>query len=544
MDCVQDTGVREAGREIPAVLHGFVGWRCYDLRMKAGLRATWLVAILILEAIVSIEFAPRAAAHGDLASARRQERATSSNTDYAAAADALQKAIAGTPNSAELWMKWADFDLERFRVLELELRSLQSGMAVVLRLEAEGLYSGPETREELLRQSATADPEQHGIWGELGAEQVRNGKREAAATTLKTAQERQAANSWTLRLEAIMAAPRGDWKKAESKLFELGARSPAVLRSEMQTWPRNLLPPEYVSSEVWNCARNNSTACLEKIKFPSTEVSSDSEQLFAEERWEKLAALPEPPAEIPAAWFRRGVALAELHECGRAIPALERGLDAGAETAAYWLELCYASEAERAVARLGAFPNQTVFHRVRGDFLVRVKGDVQAATEEYAKARRLQPRDPMLAERIAQAYENLGDMQRAKQAAREALELDPRRLVSVKLLASIAMNERDYPTALEYLDQLLKKNPNDAWARVQTGIAYVQTGQPEAAMQNLQPALAAGYPDERGALHAMLASVLRKLGREQEAQSAAAESARLSNLFQLHGQAPRPEEPR
>ena len=534
--------VKRADRSLPSSM-GFLGGGAMILRMKAGLRGTWLVAILILKAIVSIEFVPRAAAHEDSASTRRQERATCSNTDHAAAADALQKAIAGTPNSAELLMKWADFDLERFRVLELELRSIQSGMAVVLRLEAEGLYSGPETREELLRQSATADPEQHGIWGELGAEQVRRGKREEAGATLKTAQERQAGNSWTLRLEAMMATARGNWKEAENKLIELGTRSPAVLRNQMQSWPRNLLPPENVSSEIWNCARNNSTACLEKINFPSTEVSSDSEQLFAEERWEQLAALSEPPPEVPAAWFRRGVALAELHECARAIPALERGLDAGAETAAFWLEICYASEAERAVARLGALPNRAVFHRVRGDFLVRVKGDVQAATEEYAKARRLQPRDPALAERAAQAHMSLGDMQLAKQAAREALALDPRRLVSVKLLASIAMNERDYPTALEYLDQLLKKSPNDAWARVQTGIAYAQTGQPEAAMQNLQPALAAGYPDERGALHAMLASVFRKLGREQEAQSAAAESARLSNLFQLHGQAARPEEP-
>jgi len=511
--------------------------------MKAGLRDS-LAAILILEAIVSIEFIRGAAAHGDLAGASRQEKAIGPKTDYARVAEGLQSATSGAPGSVEAWAKWADFDLERFRVLELELRSLQSGMAVVLRLEAEGLYSGPETREEMLRQSATADPEQQGIWGELGVEQMAHGKREEAAATLKTAQERQAGNSWTLRLQAMMATARGDWKEAESKLIEFGARSPATLRSEMQTWPRNLLPPKNVSGEIWNCARNNSAACVNKIKFSAVEISGDSEQLFAEERWEKLAALPEPPAEVPAAWFRRGVSLAELHECARAIPALERGFDAGAETAAYWLEICYASEAERAVARLGALPNQAVFHRVRGDFLVRVKGDVQAATEEYAKARRLQPRDPMLAERIAQAYENLGDLQHAKQAAREALALDPRRLVSVKLLASIAMNERDYPTALENLGELLKNNPNDAWARVQTGIAYAQTGQPQAAVQNLQPALAAGYPDERGALHAMLASVLRKLGREQEAQNAAAESARLSNLFQLHGQAARPEEPR
>jgi len=106
----------------------------------------------------------------------------------------------------------------------------------------------------------------------------------------------------------------------------------------------------------------------------------------------------------------------------------------------------------------------------------------------------------------------------------------------VRLLATIAMNERDYPAALVRLNELLGKKPNDAWRRVQLGIAYAQTGQPQEAVANLQPALAAGYPDERGGLHAMLASVLRKLGREQEAQSAAAESTRLSNLFQQHGQ--------
>ena len=432
-------------------------------------------------------------------------------------------------------MRSADFDLERFRILELKLRSSQSGMAVVLRLQAEGLYSGPETREELLRQSATADPEQQGIWGELGVEQVRRGMLHEAAATLKTAQERQPQDLWTLRLEAMIAAARGEWKQAEEHLQELGSRSSAMLREEMQSWPRNLLPHENVAGRIWNCVRDDSASCTGKTKVPANEVRDSEEQLFDEQRWEQLAALREPPPEVPAAWFRRGVALAQIRDCTRAIPGLERGLDAGAETAAYWLELCYASEAERSIARLGKLGNQAAFHRVRGDFLVRVNGDMQAATEEYVKARKLQPRDPLLAERLAQAYENTGDIQLAKKAARDALALEPRRAVSLRLLASIAMNERDYANALECLNKLLAIQPNVAWTRVQLGIAYAQTGQPQEALANLQLALAASYPDERGALHAMLASVLRKLGREQEAQSATAESDRLSNLFQQHG---------
>src|SRR5262249_3013240 len=141
-----------------------------------------------------------------------------------------------------------------------------------------------------------------------------------------------------------------------------------------------------------------------------------------------------------------------------------------------------------------------------------------------------------LAERLAQAYMSLGEMEQAQKAAHDALALDPHRPLPLRVLASVAMNERDYANALAFLNEKRRLTPNDAWARVQMGIAYAQTVQPEQALSYLQPALAAGYPDERGALHAMLASVLRKLGREQEAQSAAAEANRLSDLFQQHPQ--------
>jgi tetratricopeptide (TPR) repeat protein len=501
--------------------------------MSAGLRRAFLAGVL------SFGTAARATPQEDFAKLLKRGTALSQKGEYAGAAEAYQGGIALAPGSPETWMRWADFDLERFRALDLELRSTQSGMAVVLRLAAKGLRGGAESPEELLRQSATADPEQKGIWGELGVEQMKRGLREEAAATLKTALERQPKDLWTLRLEARMAAARGDWREAERHLLELGGRSPAVLRSEVESWPRDLAPKaapkDGVPGEIWECFRKDTAECLDRIRFPGGEVSERTERLFAEERWERLAALPEPSGAPE--WYRRGVALAELNDCERAIPALERGLEPGAETAAYWLELCYASEAERAAARLGALGSQAVFHRVWGDFLVRVKADVQGAIEEYAKARQLQSRDPVLAERLGQAYMSLGDVNRAKEAAREALALDPQRTVARRLLVSIAMNERDYPSALADLNELLGKNPNDDWARVETGIAYTQTGRPQEALEYLQPALAAGYPDERGALHAMLASVLRKLGREQEAQSAAEEANRLSDLFQQHGPA-------
>jgi predicted Zn-dependent protease len=78
--------------------------------------------------------------------------------------------------------------------------------------------------------------------------------------------------------------------------------------------------------------------------------------------------------------------------------------------------------------------------------------------------------------------------------------------------------------------------PDDAWTRVQQGTAYAQTGHPEEAVQHLKPALDAGYPDEKGALHAVLAGQLRKLGRDQDAKSAADEATRLADSFQQHTQ--------
>lgn len=452
-------------------------------------------------------------------------------SDFALAAETYQDAMARSPKSEIIWTKWADFDLERFRFLDLQLRTTQRGMATVLRVQAKGLGSGTQDREDLLQRSALADPEQSGIWGELGAEQLQRGLREQASASLKAAQDHQPQNLWTLRLGARVAVTHGDWQEAENRLLSVGSRSLTVLRKELRAWPPELAPGADVPGEIWNCVRQASTACLARIAFREHNALSVDE-LFAEERWEELAAAPRPRWEDTRAWFQRGVAQAELADCSDAIPSLERGLDSGAERAAFGLELCYVTEAERTANHLTALGDRGTVHRLRGDMLVRIKGDPKSATSEYIEAIRLKPREPVLLERLAQAYVNSGDMQQARLAAQKALLMDPKRPLSLRLLASIDMNERDYAGALVVLEKMLALNPNNAWTRVQAAMAYAQTGKPETAIRYLQPALEAGYPDERGALHATLAGVLRKLGREQEAQRATEEAERLANHFQ------------
>ena len=246
--------------------------------------------------------------------------------------------------------------------------------------------------------------------------------------------------------------------------------------------------------------------------------------------------MPPPAAAQTAAWFWRGVALAEMGDCARAIPSLERGLKDGTELAGYWLIVCYGSEAGQAAAQLVAQSKQAAVHRIQGDILLSMKGDATGAEKEYAEALRLRPKDPDVLVKSAEAYMTLGDMDRARQAAQEVLTEDPHQQPALRLMVRIATNERDYPEALEVLDKMASMDPGDPWTRVQQGVAYAQTGHPEDAVRYLEPALGAGYPDERGALHALLAGQLRKLGREQQAKTAADEAIKLANAFQEHAQ--------
>jgi len=94
------------------------------------------------------------------------------------------------------------------------------------------------------------------------------------------------------------------------------------------------------------------------------------------------------------------------------------------------------------------------------------------------------------------------------------------------------MNNREYDRALPPLRQLVAEAPGDRAAAVELARALAETGEPAEALRILAPALAAGYPDEKGALHALMAHSLRRLGRNDEAVVAETEARRLSDAFQ------------
>ena len=224
--------------------------------------------------------------------------------------------------------------------------------------------------------------------------------------------------------------------------------------------------------------------------------------------------------------------------CTGSIPALERrfaiqpAIDRQMETA-YMLSICYAVEAGKAAEKLqSSAKDEAVLHRLSGDVLLRLKTDAAAAEAEYRKAIELRPGDPALLERLAEAQLSAGDNEGARESARSALAIDPHRREALRTLATLAMTSREYDQALPWLRQLSAESPGDRTAQVELGRALAQTGNSAEALTCLAPALSAGYPDEKGALHAMEARVLRDLGRVEEAAKASAEARRLSDAFQ------------
>jgi tetratricopeptide (TPR) repeat protein len=494
-------------------------------------------AVPCLTALLTVPLAAQQGSSSSLETLLKDGDALGKRANFAGAAETFMDAVAHAPASESALLTWADFSLERFRALGLWLRSEPRGTAVLLRIQAEGTPPGTTQREAFLQKAAEGDPGQSGIWGELGMAQLHLGLREDAQASLRKAQEHQPNASSSLELEAQFAAAQGNWAEAETRLRILGHRSTGTLRSALTQWPASLVPGPDVPGGVWQCVRDHQPNCPGATESVEGTTASNAETLFAQERWEQLVALPAPTATDGRFSFWRGVALGQIGNCALAIPSLERGLNDGKEAAAYWLIACYGSVVGHAAAELSAQGKEVAVHQIQGDILLSMKGDASGAAAEYTEALRLKPNDAALLDKRAQAYFNQGDLERAKRDAHAALALDPHRQPTLQLLIRIAMNERDYPHALLLLARFAKLQPDDPWARVQFATAYAQTGRPQDAVRNLQPVLLAGYPDEKGALHALLAGQLRKLGREQEAKAATEQAVKLANNFEQQGAA-------
>jgi len=226
-------------------------------------------------------------------------------------------------------------------------------------------------------------------------------------------------------------------------------------------------------------------------------------------------------------------------KCSAPIPLLERKLEhlnamSGIATETRrQLSLCYAIEADRAGTQLNAkAQDQAALHQLQGDVFLRLSNDAARAVAEYKAGVSLRPDDPALYEKLAEAQMSAGDADAARQSAMKALAIDPHRSRAMGTLAMLSMNDREYDKAVPWLEKMKIESPQDHNVQVQLGKALAQTEKPAEALENLKQALAAGYPDEKGALHSLEARLFRQLGKDAEAAKASAEAKRLSDAFQ------------
>ncbi|HEY1678128.1 MAG TPA: tetratricopeptide repeat protein [Candidatus Sulfotelmatobacter sp.] len=455
---------------------------------------------------------------------------------FAEAESSYMKAVDIAPASGESSIAFVDFALSRFADISTALRSSSRGLAQEYRLRARAIEWTGSARIPLLQRAADLDPHAPGIWSELAEASVQSRDWTAAEGQMQRARAADPEDLSAWIVDAQLAAHSGDWKHANERLNAVARRSTGTLSRAAAQWPKELQPPADILTGVvgtfFRCVREGQAVCnIQPLKADPGRMA----ELFREQRWEEITKLAPPPATATKPWLQRGIAYAELDDCEHAIPALERGVIGTNPdvNGMFQLSWCYSQQAGRIAQRVQqSSENEASLHTMRGDILLRLQAKPDLAVEEYRQALVQNDRDPSVLDRLAEAQFGAGKVDAARASADAALRIDPHRLGAMRTLAKIAIQNRDYNAALPYLKELAERNPNDVAGRVELGKAYAQTGALKEAREDLTPALEHGYPDEKGTLHYLLGTVLKKLGQNSEAELAFSEASQLSDAFQ------------
>ena len=457
---------------------------------------------------------------------------------YGDAADAFLAAVKIGPESVDSAVAFVDFAVSRFATMSARLRSSREGLAVEYRLRAMSAPENDPSRLSNLQRAADLDDSAPGIWTELAWAALSANQTSRAQDSVRKALSADPNDLRAWIADARLAAEQLDWNHAVDRLNGVARRSLTVLSSAIEEWPSTLVPPSAFrvsgpAAAFIACVREGRHEChIAPVWSPSP---SEPGRLFREQRWEALSKQPLAQDASATTWLHRGIAFARLNDCARAIPSLERAVQKSASEVygMYLLSWCYSREAGSAADRVQhSAENEVAMHVMRGDIFLRLQGKPDLALAEYRSAAAKDSGDPALLERLAEAEFGAGQVEAARTDAEAALKFDSRRLRAKGTLAKIAMQERDYQAALLYLRDLVQTDPSDLTTRVDLGRACAQTGALEDALENLRTAIAHGYPDERGSLHSLLGTVLKKMGRDAQAEQAFAEAARLSDAFQ------------
>ena len=146
------------------------------------------------------------------------------------------------------------------------------------------------------------------------------------------------------------------------------------------------------------------------------------------------------------------------------------------------------------------------------------------AVANYEAAERALPRSPGPKMGLATVYWELGQFDKSEQYLHEVLKLSPNSPQALFELGNIRVRQRREEEAIPLLTAFLASEPDSLSACADLGRAYLHLGRDAQAAVWLEKALPI---DEKGDIHYQLATVLKKLGRQPEAD----EALRVSKLL-------------
>ena len=444
------------------------------------------------------------------------------------AVQVLQAAVANPKATAQSRAALVQFYLRRFRQVMLELRVSRLGLAYSYRLQARVLRARGDGKEkEMLHRVQSFSPDFPGLESALGFVHLRQGELKEAASRFAKARELNPNDLDAWVGKAMLAVRAGDLEPGKELFREVARRSPHRLVTAVRDWPSTVGLPSRLRD--WLAVRKPATP---------HEISLSPQSLFQEQRWEALIDRLGSGEPTSREWLWLGIAHAQLEQFGRAIPPLERARsDVTLQLeAAHWLALSYARAEEEEVRRLPQEGREAALvHLAKGEIFFLLSRDGVAAVAEYQKAVDADPRNPTAWAGLAAAQMMSGNSKEARLSAQKALHLDPGRLAALRTYAEAAMQERDHASAIPALRRVREVMPNDLVTRILLGTAYSQTGQYAEALPLLQAVLDQEYPDEKGTIHYLLGTVLRRLGRREEANQALQQAQQLSDSFARAG---------
>lgn len=241
-----------------------------------------------------------------------------------------------------------------------------------------------------------------------------------------------------------------------------------------------------------------------------------------------------------------GLSLLELGRDEEAIKELEPTLISAPDDTGviYSLGLAYLRlnrpELPWAIEKLASVPMGTAgAHHLRGLwFLARM--EYEKAIAELTAAQKLYANLPRLDYSFGLCYFKLGRNSEAIAAFENELKRKPQDITSMYYLASLYETEAKPELARQYLDQVLKADPQLPEANALLGKLLVKQNKPAEAVQPLEIAVAGDKTDPEKRF--LLARVYQQLGRKEDAAREFAEVQRLKaeKLKQDRAVTPRP----